>query len=89
MKTAHGSLATHDALQRIAEPLVDELYRDFNGEVSRPWVQRVVVDLLERCGDAPVTVYLPIIVRRYAEEQLQRERGSAPAGRQARPGNPE
>ena len=54
------------------EAMTDELYREMQGLVSRSTVEQLLVALFANYKDAPVQLFVPIIVRRQAKDHLRK-----------------
>jgi hypothetical protein len=52
------------------EAMIEELYREMQGTVSRTAVEQTLVALFANYKDAPVQLFVPIIVRRQAKDLL-------------------
>jgi len=53
------------------EALADDLIREFESEVPRDTVYRVVADTFESLGNARITAYVPLLARRIARDHLR------------------
>lgn len=51
--------------------LVEKLWHDLNGQVSREKIARSITQTAERFRDASVTAFVPIFIERFALEQLK------------------
>ncbi len=54
------------------ETMTDELCREMKGTISRTTVERTLTTLFAGYEDAPVQLFVPIIVRRQAQDLLRR-----------------
>ena len=64
---ANGS--SNDDIEAMAE----ELYREMQGTVSRTAVEHTLLTLFAKYEDAPVQLFVPILVRRQAKDLLRRQ----------------
>ena len=63
------------------ESLVEQIWTDLGGQVSRLAIRQQVADVVPAFQDARITTYVPIFVRRRTVEQLRAGlSGIAPKG---------
>jgi hypothetical protein len=55
------------------ETMTEELYREMKGRVSQAAVARTLYALFANYKDAPVQLFVPIIVRRQAKDLLRKQ----------------
>ena len=60
-------------MNHIDEHLVETVWQDLNGQVSREQIRRVVAEISLAFQDATVTAFVPIFVHRRAVDQLQKQ----------------
>lgn len=60
-----------EAKADINDLLVEKLWHDLNGQVSREKIARSITQTAERFRDASVTAFVPIFIERFALEQLK------------------
>jgi hypothetical protein len=53
------------------ECLIEKLWQDLEGQVSREQIDQVVTEISFRFQDASVTAFIPIFIRRLAFEELK------------------
>jgi hypothetical protein len=61
--------------------MTEELYREMKGTVSRAAVERTLYALFANYEDAPVQLFVPIIVRRLALDLFRKQAAEASANR--------
>lgn len=61
------------------ETMTDELCREMSGTISRTTVERTLTTLFASYEDAHVQLFVPIIVRRQAEDLLRKLAAEASA----------
>ena len=66
-----GEASHHEAMANVDDLLVEKLWHDLDGQVSRQEIVRAVTQIAARFQDATVTTFVPIFVRRLALEQLK------------------
>jgi len=59
------------ALVLVDEVLVEQIWRDTQGNVSRVQIQQLVREARGEFAQAKVTTYVPIFVRRQVREKLR------------------
>lgn len=59
--------------QSDIEALTEELYHEMNGTVSQTAVERTLYALFANYEDAPVQLFVPIIVRRQAQDLFRKQ----------------
>jgi len=57
----------------VDDALVETLWKDLDGQVSRQQIARAVKELASRFENATVTAFVPIFIRRQALELLKSE----------------
>lgn len=60
-----------DTLDLDVESLVEQIWTDLGGQVSRLAIRHQVADVVPAFQDARITTYVPIFVRRRTVEQLR------------------
>lgn len=55
------------------DPLIEAIWQDLDGQVSREQISRVVAEISLEFQDAAVKAFVPIFVQRKAVEQLKRQ----------------
>lgn len=53
--------------------MIEELFNEMNGSVSRSIVEQTLVTLFANYEDAPIKRFVPILVRRQAKDLLREE----------------
>ena len=61
------------------QAMTEELCREMQGTVSRVAVERTLTTLFARYEDAPVQLFVPILVRRQAKDLLRKLAAEASA----------
>ena len=61
----------HGDLDWDVESLVEQIWADLGGQVSRLAIRHKVADVVPAFQDARITTYVPIFVRRRTVEQLR------------------
>lgn len=56
---------------RVDDLLIDEIWHDLAGQVSREQIGEVMTEVAARFHDATVTAFLPIMIRRQTLEKLK------------------
>jgi hypothetical protein len=59
--------------------MTEELYHEMKGTVPRAAVERTLYALFANYEDAPVQLFVPIIVRRQAQDLLRKQAAEASA----------
>jgi hypothetical protein len=54
----------------VDEVLVEQIWRDVQGKVSRVQIQQLVMEVAGEFAHAKITTYVPIFVRRQVREKL-------------------
>ena len=62
---------TGGTLDLDVESLVEQIWTDLGGQVSRLAIRHQVADVIPAFQDARITAYVPIFVRRRTVEQLR------------------
>ena len=57
----------------VDDALVETLWQDLDGQVSRQQIARAVTQIAARFEKATVTAFVPIFIRRQALEHLRRD----------------
>ena len=57
----------------VDDALVEMLWKDLDGQVSRQQITRAVSQIASRFDKATVTAFVPIFIRRQALEYLRRD----------------
>lgn len=57
----------------VDDSLVEKLWHDLDGQVSRQRIARAVTEIAARFEKAAVTAFVPIFIHRQALEHLRRE----------------
>jgi len=57
----------------VDDALVEMLWKDLDGQVSRQQIARAVSQIASRFDEATVTAFVPIFIRRQALEYLRRD----------------
>ena len=60
-----------DMAQELDDALVEQIWGDLNGQVSRPMIRQVATDVAAMFQDAKVRTFVPIFIRRTTCEQLR------------------
>ena len=60
------------AIVLVDEVLVEQIWRDAQGKVSRMQIQQLVMEAASEFAHAKITTYVPIFVRRQVREKLVR-----------------
>lgn len=60
-------------MNNIDDHLVETIWQDLDGQVSREQISSVVAEISLAFQDATVTAFVPIFVHRRAVEQLQKQ----------------
>ena len=60
-------------MDHVDDALVETLWKDLNGQVSRQQIAGAVTQVAARFEKATVTAFVPIFVRRQALEYLRRD----------------
>ena len=60
-----------DMTQELDDALVEQIWGDLNGQVSRPMIRQVATDVAAMFQDAKVRTFVPIFIRRTTCEQLR------------------
>lgn len=55
---------------QVSDEVIDQIWNDLGAEVSRPRVAEVANDVASTFGDARITTYVPLFVRRLARDRL-------------------
>jgi hypothetical protein len=63
--------ATIDFVDWDVESIVDQVWTDLDGQMSRSIICTTVVRLLKKYDDATIRLYVPVVVRRKATEILR------------------
>lgn len=58
-------------MDHVDDSLVEKLWRDLDGQVSRQQIVRAVREIAAQFQDAKVTTFVPIFIHRRALEQLR------------------
>jgi hypothetical protein len=58
-------------IDNVDESLVEKLWHDLDGQVSREQISRVVAEIAARFQTATVTAFVPIFIHRQALEELR------------------
>jgi hypothetical protein len=63
-----GGIRTY--IRYVDDQLVDEIWKDLGGRVERARVDAVAREVEREFGDARVTTFIPIFIRRLTRERL-------------------
>lgn len=63
--------AEEDVLALVDEQLVEEIWRDLEGRVTRETIFQVAIEVATRFRAVAVTTFVPIFIRRQTSEQLK------------------
>ena len=63
--------AEEDVLALVDEQLVEEIWRDLEGRVTRETIFQVAIEVATRFQAVAVTTFVPIFIRRQTSEQLK------------------
>lgn len=61
----------NDVSALVDEQLVEEIWRDLEGQVSREKIIHVAVEVAAKFQEAAVTTFVPIFIRRQTSERLK------------------
>ena len=71
-RTVAGRVPADAGVDWEIEPMVEQLWSELDGAVPRSTIRQTVTMLFHKYDDATVMLYVPIFVRRQAQETLQR-----------------
>lgn len=60
-----------DVLALVNEQLVEDIWHDLEGRVTRENILQVAIEVATKFQDAAVTSFVPIFIRRQTSEQLK------------------
>ncbi len=73
------TLITHtdnsDVISHVDEILIEGIWRDLGGQVTRERIRQVATSVAAEFGDATVTTFLPIFIHRRTRAKLEDEAG--------------
>ena len=61
----------HDAMNDVDDALIEKVWRDLDGQVSRQQIAGAVTEIAARFEKATVTAFVPIFIHRRALEHLK------------------
>ena len=61
----------HGVMNNVDDSLVEKLWHDLDGQVSREQIGRAVTEIAAGFQKATVTAFVPILIHRQALEQLK------------------
>lgn len=67
----------------VHDDLVDQIWRDLDGQVDRPRIAEIARDIAARLCDATVPTFVPLFVRRLSYELLSAQAAQRCAGTEA------
>jgi hypothetical protein len=65
------SISANGYLERELETLIDLVWNDLQGQVSRAAIQQVLLEIIPEYENATVTTFVPIFIRRDAVDTLR------------------
>jgi hypothetical protein len=71
LKQSTACTHKHDMVANVDDSLVEKVWHDLNGEVSREQIRRVIAEIAATFQDAPVQTFAPIFIHRQALERLK------------------
>ena len=60
-----------DVLNDIDDSLIEQIWHDLDGQVTREQIRQVVTEIGAEFQSATVTAYVPILIRKRAREKLE------------------
>lgn len=70
--SAIGETDHDDVFDYLDEPLIEQIWRDLEGQVSREQVRQVATGVAARFHTATVTAFIPIFIHRQTREKLKK-----------------
>jgi hypothetical protein len=65
------SISANKQLEGNLEILIDQVWNDLQGQVSRAAIQQALIEIVPKYEEATVTTYVPILIRRDTVDSLR------------------